>query len=104
MDLELKIIGENKKCIKKILVVLGGNSRERAISIKTGKACIAAIKRLGFRVEKFDPKMRSFLEIKKTKSKIIFNALHGEEGEDGYAQSFLNFQKFPIPIPEYCLQ
>ena len=80
---------------KKILVVLGGNSRERAISIKTGKACIAAIKRLGFRVEKFDPKIRSFLEIKKTKSKIIFNALHGEEGEDGYAQSFFEFSKIP---------
>ena len=30
---------------KKILVVLGGNSREREISIKTGKACLAAIKR-----------------------------------------------------------
>ena len=80
---------------KKILVVLGGNSRERAISIKTGKACIAAIKRLGFRVEKFDPKTRSFFEIKKTKSKIIFNALHGEEGEDGYAQSFFEFSKIP---------
>ena len=41
---------------KKILVVLGGNSREREISIKTGKACIAAIKRLGYKVEIFDPK------------------------------------------------
>ena len=41
---------------KKILVVLGGNSRERTISIKTGKACISAIKRLGFKVEIFDPK------------------------------------------------
>ena len=80
---------------KKILVVLGGNSRERLISIKTGTACILAIKRLGFRVEKFDPKIRSFFEINKTKSKIIFNALHGEEGEDGYAQSFFEFSKIP---------
>ena len=36
---------------KKVLVVLGGNSREREISIKTGKACIAAIKRLGYNVK-----------------------------------------------------
>ena len=80
---------------KKILVVLGGNSREREISIKTGKACTAAIKRLGYKVEIFDPKQKSFFEIKKNKSNIIFNALHGEEGEDGYAQSFFEYSKIP---------
>ena len=41
---------------KKILVVLGGNSKEREVSKKTGKACISAIKRLGYKVEIFDPK------------------------------------------------
>tara|TARA_A100001015_G_C14938436_1_gene691489 strand:+ start:192 stop:1136 length:945 start_codon:yes stop_codon:yes gene_type:complete len=80
---------------KKILVVLGGNSRERAISIKTGKACISAIKRLGYKVEIFDPRKKSFFEIIKNKSNIIFNALHGEEGEDGYAQSFFEYSKIP---------
>ncbi len=80
---------------KKILVVLGGNSKEREISIKTGKACIMAIKRLGFRVEIFDPKKKSFFNIKETNSDIIFNALHGEEGEDGYAQSFFEYSKIP---------
>ncbi len=80
---------------KKILVVLGGNSREREISIKTGKACIAAIKRLGYKVELFDPKSKSFFDIQKKKSDIIFNALHGEEGEDGYAQSFFEYSKIP---------
>ena len=68
---------------KKILVVLGGNSRERQISLKTGKACIAAIKKLGHKIEIFDPKKKSFLDIKRSNSDIIFNALHGEEGEDG---------------------
>ena len=80
---------------KKILVVLGGNSREREISLKTGKACIAAIKKLGHKVEIFDPKKESFFDIKKSNSDIIFNALHGEEGEDGYAQSFFEFSKIP---------
>ena len=45
---------------KKILVVLGGNSRERQISLKTGKACIAAIKKLGHKIEIFDPKKNRF--------------------------------------------
>ena len=80
---------------KKILVVLGGNSKEREISIKTGNACIDALKRLGYNIEKFDPKKKSFFEIKKSKSDIIFNALHGEEGEDGYAQSFFEYSKIP---------
>ena len=31
----------------------------------------------------------------KSKSDIIFNALHGEEGEDGYAQSFFEYSKIP---------
>ena len=80
---------------KKILVVLGGNSREREISLKTGKACIVAIKKLGHKVEIFDPKKKSFFDIKKNNSDIIFNALHGEEGEDGYAQSFFEYSKIP---------
>ncbi len=80
---------------KKVLVVLGGNSKEREISIKTGKACFLAIKRLGYKVELFDPKIKSFFDIKKSNPNIIFNALHGEEGEDGYAQSFFEYSKIP---------
>ena len=56
---------------KKILVVLGGNSKEREISIKTGKACVGAIKRLGYKVEIFDPKKKSFFDIIKSKSDIL---------------------------------
>ena len=80
---------------KKVLVVLGGNSKEREVSKKTGKACLSAIKRLGYNVEIFDPKKNSFFDLKKNKSNIIFNALHGEEGEDGYAQSFFEYSKIP---------
>ena len=80
---------------KKILVVLGGNSKEREISIKTGKACVKAIKRMGYKVEIFDPKFKSFFNISKSKSDVIFNALPGEEGEDGFAQSFFEYSKIP---------
>ena len=80
---------------KKILVVQGGNSKEREISIKTGKACVKAIKRMGYKVEIFDPKFKSFFNISKSKSDVIFNALHGEEGEDGFAQSFFEYSKIP---------
>tara|TARA_B100001057_G_scaffold482761_1_gene558628 strand:+ start:15 stop:941 length:927 start_codon:yes stop_codon:yes gene_type:complete len=80
---------------KKILVALGGNSKERDISFKTGKACIKALKKIGFIVETFDPKFNSFFELNKKKINLIFNALHGKEGEDGYAQSFFEYFKIP---------
>ncbi len=50
---------------KKILVVLGGNSREREVSLDTGKSCIKALKKLGYKILKFDPKFSSITEIKK---------------------------------------
>ena len=80
---------------KTVLIVMGGNSRERDISIQTGKACIKAIKKIGYNTKIFDPKNESFLDINKNKANIIFNALHGEEGEDGYAQSFFEYLKIP---------
>ena len=46
-------------------------------------------------MKEFDPKKKSFLDIKKNKPDIIFNALHGEEGEDGFAQIFFEFAKIP---------
>ena len=54
-----------KKRKKTILVVLGGTSRERDISLETGKACIKSIKRLGYNVKVFDPAKKFFNEIKR---------------------------------------
>ncbi len=80
---------------KKILVVLGGSSREREVSLESGRSCIQALKKLGYRVLKFDPKFLSLNSIKKNNPDAIFNALHGKDGEDGRIQSF--FEYFRIP-------
>ncbi len=80
---------------KKVLVVLGGNSRERKVSLESGKSCILALKEIGYNVTKFDPKFLSLNKINKTNPDVIFNALHGKEGEDGKIQSF--FEYFRIP-------
>ena len=42
---------------KKILVILGGSSREREISLESGKSCIKVLKQLGYKVLKFDPNL-----------------------------------------------
>ncbi len=49
----------NRKKIKKVLVVLGGTSGERAVSLESGKACIKALKKKGYIVQKFDPKKKT---------------------------------------------
>ena len=80
---------------KTILVVLGGTSKEREVSLDTGKACINAIKRLGYKVLTLDPAKTMLNEIDKSKIDIIFNALHGRDGEDGNAQSFFEYLRIP---------
>ena len=85
----------NKKKFKKILVVLGGTSGERTVSLKSGKACIKALKKKGYQVSSFDPKKNNFNLINKKNTDIIFNALHGKDGEDGIAQSYFEYLKIP---------
>ena len=80
---------------KKILVVQGGTSKEREISLKSAKSCIKAIKQNGYKVIKFDPKFSSILKIKNINPDIIFNALHGKNGEDGKIQSFFEYFQKP---------
>ena len=85
---------KNKK-FKNVLVVLGGTSGERAISLESGRACIKALKKNGYKVSLFDPKSRNFNLINKKKIDVIFNALHGRNGEDGIAQSYFEYLKIP---------
>jgi len=83
------------KMKKKILIVCGGTSSEREISLKSGKACSNAIKSLKHQVLNFDPAKEDFKKIKNYNVDLIFNALHGRDGEDGIAQSYFEYFKIP---------
>ncbi len=80
---------------KKVLIVLGGTSGERKVSLETGKACLKALKKLGYKTSTFDPKKKPLNLIDKNKVSKIFNALHGKDGEDGIAQSYFEYLKIP---------
>ena len=84
-----------KKKFKRVLVVLGGTSGERAVSLDSGKACIKALKSKKYLTSKFDPKFKNFNQINRQKIDVIFNALHGKGGEDGIAQSYFEYLKIP---------
>ena len=80
---------------KKVLVILGGTSEERKVSLDSGRACIKALKKIGYKITSFDPKKKSYNLIDKNKIDIIFNALHGKNGEDGVAQSYFEYLRIP---------
>ncbi len=84
----------NKK-FRNVLVVLGGTSGERAVSLESGQACIKALKKKKYKVTTFDPQKKNFNLIDKNKVDVIFNALHGRDGEDGIAQTYFEYLKIP---------
>ena len=79
----------------KIVVLAGGPSSERDISIKSGKAVYNALKKKGQSVDFLDVKddFRASLEAKDPD--IVFIALHGRFGEDGTVQAMLEEMRIP---------
>ena len=80
---------------KKILILSGGISKERLISLDTGLQVAKELKKNGYKVKIFEPDSNLAKNIKQFKPAIIFNALHGQFGEDGYIQSIL--EQFKVP-------
>ena len=80
---------------KKILIISGGISKERLISLQTGKEVEKELKKNGYRVLISEPNLDLTKNLKNYKPDIIFNALHGQFGEDGYIQTVLETQKIP---------
>ena len=74
---------------KKILIISGGISKERKISLDTGKQVKKELIKNNYIVKIAEPDFKLVNEIKLFKPNIIFNALHGQFGEDGYIQTIL---------------
>ena len=80
---------------KKILILSGGISKERLISLDTGYQVAKELKKNGYKVKISEPDNNLEKNIKLLKPNVIFNALHGQFGEDGYIQTIL--ERFKIP-------
>jgi D-alanine-D-alanine ligase len=72
----------------KIVVMLGGPSAEREVSLRSGAAVAKALRSRGHEVFEIDPKDGRFDLPKKTD--VVFLALHGTFGEDGTVQKMLD--------------
>ena len=80
---------------KKVLILSGGISKERLISLDTGNQVFKELKKNGYRVKISEPDNYLDKNIKIFKPNVIFNALHGQFGEDGYIQTILDKYKIP---------
>ncbi|MFA4874302.1 MAG: D-alanine--D-alanine ligase [bacterium] len=82
---------------KKVAVLLGGVSKEREISLRTGNAITEGLRRLGYDVATIDVQggvelVASLCEIK---PQVAVVALHGKFGEDGCVQGLLEMMRIP---------
>ena len=80
---------------KKILIISGGISKERLISLDTGLQVAKELKKNGYKVKISEPDNQLVKNINQFKPNVIFNALHGQFGEDGYIQTILEGFKIP---------
>ena len=73
---------------KRILILGGGISGERSISLKTAKAVKNSIKKK-YNCRIVEPDENLTKNIEKFSPHVVFNALHGRFGEDGFIQTYL---------------
>jgi D-alanine-D-alanine ligase len=79
----------------KVAVLLGGDSSEREISLLSGNAVLAALKRRGVDAEAFDPGIKPVQDLVNEGFERAFVVLHGPGGEDGLIQGALEWLGIP---------
>lgn len=80
---------------KRIGVLMGGLSRERGISLRSGRNCLAALERLGYEAEAIDVDRNVAETLRRRGIEVAFLALHGRYGEDGAIQGLLEMLDIP---------
>lgn len=79
----------------KVVVLMGGPSAEREVSLVSGRECASALRGAGFDVTELDAGLRVAEELSSLSPDVVFNALHGRWGEDGCVQGILEWLRLP---------
>ncbi len=78
----------------KILILAGGYSNEREISLITARSVTKELKKSNkYKLLTIEPNGHFIKKLRKFKPKLVLNLLHGRYGEDGYIQSILESEK-----------
>lgn len=79
----------------KVVVLMGGPSREREVSLSSGRECATALRSEGFDVHEVDAGDDVAQKLRDLAPDVVFNALHGRWGEDGCVQGILEWLHIP---------
>ncbi|MGJ8623272.1 MAG: D-alanine--D-alanine ligase [Yoonia sp.] len=79
----------------KVVVLLGGPSAEREVSLSSGRECATALRAAGYNVEELDAGHDVAARLIDLAPDVVFNALHGRWGEDGAVQGILEWLRLP---------
>ncbi len=85
----------NPLSLGKTVVMFGGPSAEREVSLKSGRMVLEALLRQGVNAHAFDPAEHSVVELAQGQFDRAFIALHGRFGEDGTVQGALEWLGIP---------
>jgi D-alanine-D-alanine ligase len=80
---------------KHIAVLKGGWSAEREVSLRSGAACAKALREVGYTVTEIDMGRDIAQKLAEVRPDVVFNALHGNYGEDGCVQGLLEIMQIP---------
>ena len=83
------------RTFNRVVVLKGGPSAEREVSLVSGAECAGALRRVGYDVVEIDAGSDLAARLQDAKPDAVFNALHGRWGEDGCVQGMLEWMKIP---------
>lgn len=78
-----------------VAVLLGGLSKEREVSLNSGKAVAKALSTIGYNIVTIDPVQNLIPQLEHHQPDVVFNALHGTYGEDGCIPGLLEILNIP---------
>ncbi len=87
--------GVSSRTAHRVAVLMGGASKERDVSLSSGRECADALRVAGFEVVAIDAGADVAARLREAKPDAVFNALHGRWGEDGCVQGLLEWLRLP---------
>lgn len=88
-------MGVSGRASPKVVVLMGGPSAEREVSLSSGRECAAALRGKGYNVVELDAGPDIVARLTELSPDVVFNALHGRWGEDGCVQGILEWMQIP---------
>lgn len=83
-----------------VALLMGGHSAEREVSLKSGKAVGEALRELGHQVSEVND-IQALKKLDRHSLDVVFNVLHGADGEDGQLAAWLNLEGYRSTCCDY---